>query len=528
MTETTANNSPEDKELLELRQACHDSLWVYAQTVEPHRVYGDCHRELYDWWQRCELEGIDNTLALMPRDHQKSHAMAVWVTWQIYRNPAVTVLYMSATQSLAVLQLFDIKQILTSPQFQMLSPDMVKEREKDRTKWSETAITVDHPTRKEERPRDPTVTVAGIDSNVIGAHCNILVKDDVVIDKNSETNTARQKVSAKAGHMSSILTTDGKEWCVGTRYHPLDHYQDLIEMEEEEFNDDDEIIGTRKVYAVHERQVEVNGAFLWPRAARKSDGKMFGFDLRQLARKKAKYKKDMRNFYCQYYNDPNAINEGGIDSSQFLYYDPEKLIYKRSAWHYKDKKLNVVACQDFAYSVGTSSDWSCLGILGIDEDKNIYILDLIRYQTKQPSIYWKHLEGAFLKWHFRWMRAEATAAQEVIINALRDYITAEGYNLRIKSFKPNWTMGNKEERVSQTLEPHYESGTILHYRGGTCQLLEEELVNDRPPHDDIKDCLHIGVGFDKLKPPMKVVENKQDNLESYYANIGHSRFGGRC
>lgn len=472
------------------------------------------------------LEGIDNTLALMPRDHQKSHCAAVRAAWHIYRDPATTIAYVCATESLAVLQLFDIKQIILSDEFQRLSPDMVEPMEKKRTKWAETAITVDHPDRKKERPRDPTVLATGLDSNNIGAHCKIMVKDDVVIDKNSMTESARQKVEAKAGHLSSILTTDGMEFCVGTRYHPKDHYQTLIDMEEEVWDeDDDTLIGMQKVYAVHERVVEIDGVFLWPRQSRKSDGKMFGFDRKQLSRKKAKYAKDMRNFFCQYYNDPNAINEGGIEKSMFLYYDREKVARRKGNWWLGDRKLNLIACQDFAYSLRTGSDWTSIWVLGMDWEKNIYILDGDRYQTKKPSVYWKHMETMQTKWMFKWVKAEAVAAQEVIIEALREYAEANAVPIRIKAYKPTGHDGTKEERISQTLEPIYEDGRLYHYRGGLCELLEEELIQDRPPHDDLKDNLHIGVGFDKLKPPVK--EDEEDvevNASNYGASA--SRFGG--
>lgn len=519
-------NKTTESALQELREACRTSLWIFAQTVEPHRVYGSCHKELYDWWQKCELEQQDNTLSLMPRDHQKSHCVAVWAAWQIYRNPAVTILYVCATQDLAIKQLYDIKNLLISDEFRLLSPDMVNEREKDREKWAEQAIIVDHPLRRKERPRDPTVQAVGIDSNVIGAHCNIMIKDDVVIDKNSETESARMKVSSKAGHLSSILTTDGKEWVVGTRYHPKDHYQDLIDMEEEQFDEDDNIIGTRKVYAIHERKVETNGIFLWPRMARESDGKMFGFDVRQLARKKAKYGKDIRNYFCQYYNDPNAINQGGISSSQFIYYNKDQLVHRRGNWYFKDKLLTVVGAIDFAYSQSRGSDWTCIVVLGMDCDKNIYILDIHRFQTKQPSVYWKNLEAMYLKWGFRYCRAEAVAAQEVIIESLKDYITEEAYNLRIIPHKPNSMSGNKDERILQALEPHYEDGTLLHYRGGLCESLEDELTNDRPPHDDIKDTLSVAVSFDKLKPPPKPREDdEQDEVYKHYQAMGSTRFG---
>lgn len=518
----------DNPKLVKLREACYESLWTYARVIEPHRVYDQCHKELYDWWQLCDMNGITSTLALMPRDHQKSHMAAVRVTWLLFRNPAVTVGYVCATEALAILQLFDIKQILESEEFTNLSPDMLEVQEKKRAKWAETAIVVDHPVRKKERPRDPSVFATGLDSNNIGAHCQVMVKDDVVIDKNSMTEGARAKVRAKAGHLSSILTTDGIEFVVGTRYHPKDHYQDLIDMEEEVWDEEaNEIIGREKVYATHIRVVEQEGVFLWPRKSRASDGKMFGFDRRQLSRKKAKYTDDLRNFFCQYYNDPNAINEGGIDKSQFLYYDRESVVRRKGSWWVGNKKVNIIACQDFAYSVRTGSDWTCLFVLGKDEDGFIYVLDIDRYRTKKPSEYWAHMEAMYLKWNFRWVRAEAVAAQDVIVEGLKESIEKEGYPVRIKSYKPAGSDGHKEERISQTLEPKYEAGELYHYRGGMCSELEEELVADRPPHDDLKDCLHIGVGFDKLKPPPKLrEEDEQEDAARGQYSASSSRFGG--
>lgn len=175
------------------------------------------------------------------------------------------------------------------------------------------------------------------------------------------------------------------------------------------------------------------------------------------------------------------------------------------------------------------SDWTCIIVLGMDEDKNIYILDIDRFQTKQPSVYWKHLEALYLKWYFRPVRAEAVAAQEVIVQHLKDESAKEGYNMRIIGYKPGSMSGNKDERIMQALEPRYEAGDLYHYRGGLCTELEEELTLDRPAHDDMKDTLHIGVTFDKLKPPPKVRRDSHGydaELEDYQRSLGSSRFGG--
>jgi len=94
------------------------------------------------------------------------------------------------------------------------------------------------------------------------------------------------------------------------------------------------------------------------------------------------------------------------------------------------------------------------------------------------------------KWDFRKLRAEVTSAQSVIVRDLKDnYIRRHGLALSIEDFKPNRHAGSKEERIEAILQPRYHNRQIYHYMGGNCQILEEELVLQNPPHDDVKDCL---------------------------------------
>jgi hypothetical protein len=60
-------------------------------------------------------------------------------------------------------------------------PDMVEKEEAKREKWTEREISVDHPKRKEESIRDPSIFTAGLTSNIVGMHCDIAVLDDVVV-----------------------------------------------------------------------------------------------------------------------------------------------------------------------------------------------------------------------------------------------------------------------------------------------------------------------------------------------------------
>lgn len=516
--------SEKELALKQLREDCEASLKLYAHVVEPHRVYGQCHDELYDWWQQCEERGILNTLCLMPRDHQKSHCAAVWSCWHIVRDPATTMIYLSATSELASRQLDDIKNILLSDIHMRLWPELINKEEAKREQWNASGFSVDHPKRKEQGVRDPTVSIAGMTTNTTGWHCKILVKDDVVVDTNAYTAEGRRQVAAKCSQLASVLTTGGIEMCVGTRYHSKDHYNDCINMYYEVF-DGDEIVDRRKVYAIHERVVEINGTFLWPRAARKSDGAMFGFNQHELALKRAKYT-DRRQYRAQYYNDPNDSEGCQISNTMFQYYNRDKLVYSGGTWRISGRKLNIIFACDFSYSTESYSDFTTMMVLGKDCNGDIYVLDLLRFKTDKMKDYFDNARILWDKWKFRKGRAEATAAQAVLVNTLSQMFEEDGINVKLFHFKPNRTLGNKEERMAATLIPLYNDHRVYHYRGGECSTLEEELQSERPPHDDAKDVLAQGCSWTDFKSPARDADEEAE-MTSAVSDAPKSRFGGR-
>jgi len=499
-----------------IRQRAEEDLAVFARLVNPHRVYGDVHLEVFEWWTRPTAK--DNQLVLLPRDHQKSHCAAVRCAWELTRDPTKTILYVSATSDLAEKQLYAIKQILLSDVYRRYWPEMVHVEEAKRERWNTNEIIVDHPRRAAEGVRDPSIKAAGITSNITGFHASDVYLDDLVVPGNAYTEEGRGKVAALYSQLASIETTGAKEVVVGTRYHPRDLYQTLIEMEEEVFNDAGEFIDTQPVYEVYQRVVEDQGVFLWPREMRK-DGKLFGFDQKELARKKAKYV-DTAQFYAQYYNDPNDPTSNRITRDRFQYYDPKFLTNERGMWFFKDKRLNVVAAMDFAFSLRKRADYTAIVVLGIDADHQYYVLDIDRFRTDKIVDYYDALLDLYMKWGFRKVRLEVSAAQKVLVKELKDnYIVPNGMLLSIDENNPTRHEGTKEERLAATLEPRYENMQVWHVKNGMCSLLEEELMLARPPHDDIKDALAAAMDI-AVAPASRAMKKRKDNV------VFDSRFGG--
>ena len=507
----------------DIRTMAENDLAVFARLVNPHRVYGAVHDELFQWWTREDAK--DNQLCLLPRDHQKSHCIAVRVAWEITRNPAVTILYVSATSTLAEKQLYAIKNILSSPTYQRYWHDMINPEEGKREQWSSVAISVDHPKRKEEGVRDSTVIAAGLTTNITGQHCNIAVLDDVVVPGNAYTKDGREKVAAVYSQLASIETTDAKEWIVGTRYHPDDLYKTLRDIEEEIFDDKGEIIDAEPVYEVFERVVENSpsadgsGEYLWARQQR-PDGKYFGFDARALARKRAKYV-DRTQFFAQYYNNPNDAENAPIRPEWFQYYDKKHLSQNNGIWYFKERRLNVVASMDFAFSTRKRADYTVITVIGVDYENNVYVLDISRFKTNKISEMFDKLLMMHNRWDFRKLRAEVNVAQITIVNEFKQYMKQYGVFFSIDEYRPTRADGKKEERMDAVLRPRYEVLGVYHYKGGNCQLLEDELVQSHPEHDDIKDALTAAI--DVAKAPMN---NSTMRRRSSNVIAANSRFGG--
>ena len=519
-----ARKSLQAQQFNELKMRAEADLEFFIRLIAPNRVLGGIHSEIINWWNRSERK--THQLLLLPRDHGKSALLAYRVAWHLTKNPASTFLYVSATSTLAEKQLYFIKNILTSPIYRQFWPEMVNRQESKREKWTNNEIIVDHPYRKDQNVRDPSIFTAGLTTTITGLHFDIAALDDVVVKENAYTLEGRTKVEEYYSLLASIESGDSEEWAVGTRYHPKDLYNTLLGLEEDVYESEDsdgEVIDTSPVYEVFQRQVEDRGdgtgEFIWPRQQR-DDGKWFGFSKEILAKKRAKYI-DKAQFYAQYYNNPNSPGDEVISPELFQYYDRKFVTNKGGQWFYNGKKLNVIAAIDFAYTLNKKSDFTALVVVGVDEEHNYYVLDIDRIKTEKISEYYEMIIRAYLKWNFRKIIAEASAAQSVIVKEIKDsYLRPNGISLAISEHKPNRHEGTKEERVMAVLEPKYSNMNMWHYQGGYCQSLEEELKMRNPPHDDIKDALHAAVK-NATPPSTRSFGNRNKTRLRF-----NSRFGG--
>jgi len=512
----------------DVRERALSDLYFFASLVNPGYMYGEIHKELFRWMQDYSLFGqggsfTANKLIMLPRAHLKSHMVATWCAWIVTRHPEVTILYISATAELAETQLYAVKNILGSTKYRRYFPEYINPQEGKREKWATTKMSVDHVKRKEEAVRDATIATAGLTTNTTGWHADIVVADDLVVPENAYTEEGRENVSKKASQFTSIRNAGGFTMACGTRYHPSDIYAVWKKQEYDVYNEEMEVIDKHPVWEVKEFAVESDGIFVWPRRVRPKDNKAYGFNPPTLSRIKAEYS-DRVQFYAQYYNDPNDPSSQRITYDKFQYADRKWLRRDGGTWYFKDKRLNVYAAVDFAFALNKKADFTAIVVIGIDSDNNIYVMDIDRFKSDKTIDYFKRIAHLHSKWHFKKLRAEVTVAQQVIVNDIKDFIKSEGMSVSVDEYRPSKQEGAKEERIAAALEHRYDNLQMWHFEGGYTPVLEEELIQARPAHDDVKDALASAVGIAIRPKGRKAADDVFNPFDTKVPT--HSRFGG--
>lgn len=532
-----------NKQLLEIRQACEQSLYQFAMVAFPDRYYADVHKEFFNFLQR--EEGAPYRLGLIPRDHQKSHCMVVYCAWRLCVNPEWTFVYVSANPELAGDQLNSIRNVLCTPQIRELFPELLRYTKDKRTgelkrkpKYRDTneLFSVDHPVREEKQIRDPSIRATSVKSSKTGFHCKEVIFDDLVTDENYESEADRREVLKTYKNLMKIATTDSLSKAVGTRYSSQDLYEEMLNSFYEDWENVDED-GNPKLepmWEVFERVVEDSprrtgeGTFIFPKIVTE-DGSVFGFDRTELSKKRSALSVggDTSSFYAQYYNDANDSTNEQFDRSTFRYIDPKSLINEEGKWYYCDRRLSIIAAADLAWTEGGAkggkrADYTAIAVVGICTDGYTYVLDHDRFKTDKPDIYFSKIIALHEKWKFREIIVETNSGGKFIKRDLEDLVRQNGSSLIVKG-KTHAGGGSakKEERISQVLHHRYANQNVFHYIGGYIGLYEDELVMARPPHDDLKDATALAVSECKKPISATIVKHKPKNV------VQLSRFGGR-
>lgn len=271
--------------------------------------FSDCHTELATFlckpqvdteaqqklkWQGNERDAALRRLVLMPRGHLKSTiGTTLYVLWRLYRNPELRIFVGSNKQTLSFSFIRELRQWLENEDLQVtvwnnrphiegnLIPEINKRsRERNRNAaagddtdatdrkliWNNTALQV----MRQGTFKEPSVFAGSVGASVTGQHYDLIILDDLIDFKNTESDVKKERVEEWIQDIESILnpvqlmyapgvgfdTVGGEMVISGTRYAVDDYYGFLLERLEE------------LQYVAHIRNIYKNGVddsegYLW-------------------------------------------------------------------------------------------------------------------------------------------------------------------------------------------------------------------------------------------------------------------------
>ena len=179
------------------------------------------------------ISGNKSTLDLAPRGFGKSTVGDVdYCITRILRDPNIRIMIGSKTQTQAEAFLKEVRTHFEQ------NEDLIRifgdwKTSKDNV-WNDREFTVN---KRTIIKKEATLTALGASGAVISKHFDVIIGDDLVGLENARTE--RQRANLKEWFYSSLFPTlepDGEIHILGTRYNPLDLYEDLIKSRDYKVN----------------------------------------------------------------------------------------------------------------------------------------------------------------------------------------------------------------------------------------------------------------------------------------------------
>lgn len=162
-------------------------IWKHLNLPDPTRVQYDIAAHLMGTTSRLAIQAF--------RGVGKSWVTAAYVLWELYRNPQVKIMVVSASENRAGnFTTFCLQLISEIPQLRHLKP-----RSNQRSSKLEFDV------GPAQADQTPSLFARGINSQLTGGRADIIVADDVEVPGNSLTVDMRDKLQEKIKEFSAIL-----------------------------------------------------------------------------------------------------------------------------------------------------------------------------------------------------------------------------------------------------------------------------------------------------------------------------------
>ena len=432
-----------------------DDFSYFAQIFcDPSFFDVDFHTELCRFIQHSKKD----KLVVLPRTYLKTTiAASLYALWKATRDPSIRVLVTSNTEPNAQKTVRSIRSIVESNSlYHLFFPDRVPQFNKVR--WSDScaclARPVDHP--------EGTFEAAGIGTNIIRRHFNLIIEDDTVSPKKDELTgeeamPSKDDIEKAVGfHKLTIpllINEEDERICVGTRWASYDLINYILENEKFDTYD---------------------------RPCMKKDGSPLYKKFSQARLDSIRAGMGVYMFSMLYENKPLA--------KEFMAFNPDFFRYYEESECPEDGDGLVTVDPADPPTGRASQDFS--GIVSVKHTKKgLYIRRYVRKRMSDKEMIEETFNTAdadgFVKIRIETNRYAHLAA------AFREEMKIRNKYYYIDEVKAKRI--NKEARIKNRLSPLFENGVIWMKRG--MRELETELTTfPYSKHDDLIDALSWQVG----------------------------------
>ncbi len=380
--------------------------------------FSDCHTELANFLTKPQLdkegqnllrwEGDERAaglrrLVLMPRGHLKSTiGTTLYTLWRLYRNPELRIFVGSKDQKLSFSFIREMRQWLENEELQIrvwnnrphiegnLIPAIDKRsRERNRNAsvgddteavdrkliWNNTALQV----MRQGRYKEPSVFAGSVGASITGQHYDLVIMDDVIDFKNTESEVKKQRVEdwildiesvinpvqlveIAGGAAGTLVDVVGGEFVVsGTRYTVDDFYGQVLERADEM----QYVVFSRNLYA---NGIDASEGYLWKERYNAN------------VEKSLRARISPRRFSSQYLNTvyEKDVHLFDLGACRIL---PERAFSTRGSMSFVDlgdgniEQVQCIVCIDPAFSAGKDGD-DCAIVVGCKtSDGKTLVLD---------------------------------------------------------------------------------------------------------------------------------------------------------
>lgn len=409
------------------------------------------------------------SMDLAPRGHGKSTIGDVdFCITKVLRNPDIRIMIGSKTQTQASAFLKEIRtHFEQNVNLIRIFGDWKKSRD---NVWNDKEFTVN---RRTVIKKEATVSALGASGAVVSKHFDIIIGDDLVGFENARTEAQRKVL--KEWFYSSLYPTlepDGEIHILGTRYSPMDLYEDFIKSKNYKVN-------VQQAITIKDGQ-EVS---LWE--------SKFSLEKLRSIREEA----GLIIFNMQYQNNTELAKGKIFKYRYFKHFEEYEVDYALNRVRVKvlDAQgvpfwipVRIYMGADLAISEDETSnnDYFVLTVIGVDKNKNVYVLD---YLKERLSF------NAQLNAILDYGRNKFPMVERIGVETVQ-YQKSLAQEIRRLSLLPVINIQTSKDKVTRAMRRSalFENGKVW-FRIGMDDLEECLLLFPEVDHDDLFDGLDFAL-----------------------------------